>query len=184
MPSALILLAEGAEEIETVVVADILVRGKVNVTIASLTRADSVKCSRNVVIKPDVSLSEVDSSNFDILILPGGLKGAENLSKCNAVGELLKKFEQQNKYIACICAAPTVLATHKIATGNKVTSYPSFEKQLTESGYVYSEDLVVVDNKLITSRGPGTSFEFALTILEKLIDKQCRNSVQQQLLLK
>lgn len=184
MPTALLLLSEGAEEMETVITADVLRRGGIDVTIAGVEGANPVVCSRNVVIKPDVAFDEAIKKDYDVVVCPGGAKGAEHLAASSAVGTLLKKQEQRGSLIACICAAPIALKSHGIGKGKRVTSHPSVDKQLKEAGYNYSEDRVVIDGKLVTSRGPGTTFEFALALVEILAGKEKRDSLIAPMLVK
>jgi len=184
MPTAILLLAEGAEEMEAVISADVMRRAGIEVSIAGVDGTDSVVCSRNVVIKPDVKLTEAVTKDYDVVVCPGGLKGAERLAASETVGKLLKKQEQRGHLIACICAAPLALKSHGIGKGKKITSHPSVDSQLKDAGYAYSEDRVVVDGKLITSRGPGTTFEFALTIVEHLCGKEKSDSLVPPMLVK
>lgn len=138
-----------------------------------------MNCSRNIRIIPDAHLADVFSQQFDIVVLPGGLPGAFTLAQCVQVGQILKAQESRNGWIAAICAAPIALKAHDIYLEHKLTSHPSKADELGPgSGYAYSEDRVVVDRKLITSRGPGTAFEFALTIVEKLISLEKANEVK------
>lgn len=154
-------------------------------TVAGLPDSNPVKCSRDVVIKPEVSLSEAASRGpFDVLVLPGGLGGARALAESAEVGKLLKEQEKEDRLIAAICAAPTALRAHGIGVGKSVTSYPAMEKCMTEGGlYAYKEDKVVVDGKLITSRGPGTAFDFGLRIVEELEGKEKAGEVAKAMLL-
>ncbi|CAH3036380.1 unnamed protein product [Pocillopora meandrina] len=162
--SALVILAEGAEEMEAVITADVLRRGKVKTVIGGLTGADSVVCSRSVVVKPDMSLEDaVKQGPFDAVILPGGLGGSNNLAKSSKVKEILQDQEQSGRIIGAICAAPTALHAHGIGKGKTVTSHPSVKDKL--DGYSYSEDRVVRDGNLVTSRGPGTAFEFGIELV-------------------
>eukprot|EP01137_Pigoraptor_chileana_P037042 Opistho-2@33550 len=183
MPSALVLLADGAEEMETVIIVDVLRRAEIDTFLAGIAGSHEVTCSRRVVIKPDGSLEDAKAKGpFDIIILPGGAKGADNLAESLSVKELLKEQVERDHYIGAICAAPKALAAHGIATGKTITSYPSFKDQLSAT-YTYSEERVVADGKIITSRGPGTSFEFALAIVETLKGKSARDSVAGPMLL-
>ncbi|XP_077509543.1 Parkinson disease protein 7 homolog [Amblyomma americanum] len=182
---ALLILAEGAEEMEAVISADVLRRAGVDVTIAGLGGASPVKCSRNVVVMPDKSLEEAASqAPYDVIVLPGGLKGAESLAASPAVGKLLKEQEQSGRLVAAICAAPIALKSHGIGQGKHVTSHPSKKDEISSGGYKYSEDRVVVDGHLITSRGPGTTFEFALAIVEKLENKAAADKLVPPMLVK
>ena len=179
--TALILLAEGAEEMETVIVADLLRRAKVNVTLASLTPDLLVTCSRNIKISADCSLQDVQGQVFDAVILPGGGKGAEHLAASGEVKELLAAHEKQGKILAAVCAAPTAFKAHGIGKGKKITSYPSFKAKL-EQDYEYLEDRVVVDGNFVTSRGPGTCFEFGFKLAEILVDKNMADQLRSQTL--
>ncbi|KAI8817698.1 DJ-1-like protein [Fimicolochytrium jonesii] len=166
--TALVLLSEGNEEMETVIPMDILRRAGVKVTLAGLNGAGTVTCSRNVKIVPDTALSALQDKNaFDAIILPGGLGGAEAFAKSKEVHNLLESYHSDpNKTVAIICASPIALQASGVAKGKTVTSHPSVKEKLTDYGY--KEDRVVVDGNLITSRGPGTAFEFALAIVKRL----------------
>ncbi|XP_014295172.1 protein dj-1beta [Microplitis demolitor] len=169
--SAILLMADGAEEMEAVITADVLRRAGIEVTIASITGNDCIKCSRDVKICADAQLDAVKNNNFDAVILPGGLGGSKALASSKEVGELLKKQENEGRVIAAICAAPTALKAHGIAQGKQITSYPSMKDQLTDY-YKYSEDIVVTDGNIITSRGPATAYAFGLAIVEKVLNKE------------
>ncbi|XP_018562008.1 protein dj-1beta isoform X2 [Anoplophora glabripennis] len=180
--TALVFLAPGAEEMELVISIDVLRRGGFDVSVAGICDASPiVKCSRGVSVKPDILLSDAKGP-YDILVLPGGLGGAQSMARCKAVGEMLKQQENESRWIAAICAAPTVLKAHGVGLGKSLTSYPSMKDQLKDD-YKYQEDKVVVDGKLITSRGPGTAYDFALTIIDKLIGKEKASEVANAMLL-
>ncbi|TRY62649.1 hypothetical protein TCAL_07947 [Tigriopus californicus] len=185
-PTALVILAEGAEEIETVVIVDVLRRGGVTVTLAGLDADESqaVLCSRNVRILPDCSLAKATNQDqiYDAIILPGGGKGAENLRNSLVVGTLLKDQESSDRIIGAVCAAPTALLQHGIAKGKKITSYPAFKDQLVKD-YEYVEEAVVVDGKIVTSRGPGTCFKFGVTLVEQIAGPDKAAPLGQQMLL-
>ncbi|XP_071805703.1 Parkinson disease protein 7 homolog [Asterias amurensis] len=184
--SALLILASGAEEMETVIPADVLRRGKIDVTIAGLMGTAPVTCSRNVVIVPDKSLEEAEKKGlYDVVILPGGGEGAKNLAESSKVGEILRAHESAGKIIAAICAAPTALLSHGIAKGKTLTSHPAVKEKMEADGtYKYSEDSVVKDGTLITSRGPGTAFNFALALVEELKGKEVAESLVSPMILK
>ena len=185
MPTALVLLAEGAEEMETVITVDVLRRGEVEVTLAEIAGSDPVICSRQVKIVPDKSLDDaLKAGPYDVVVCPGGLGGAKNLSESAAVGILLQEQEKAGRYVAAICAAPTAMKAHKICSGKTVTSHPSVKDKMVDGGYKYSEDRVVADGKLITSQGPGTTFEFGLKIVEKLQGAEKANSLVNPMILK
>lgn len=182
---ALVILSEGAEEMETVISIDVLRRAEVDVTVAGLASSDPVLCSRNVKIVPDVALSDAKKTGpYDVVVCPGGAKGAQNLAESSVVGSVLQEQEKSGRFIGAICAAPIALASHKIGSGKNVTSHPSVKEKLETAGYQYSEARVVQDGKLITSRGPGTTFEFALKIVENLEGSEKAESLIPPMLLK
>ncbi|CAL1540346.1 unnamed protein product [Lymnaea stagnalis] len=181
--TALVFLAEGAEEMETVITVDVLRRGEVDVVLAGIDGDGPVKCSRNVKLVPDKSLRDALHKEYDVLICPGGGLGAENLCKSKEVGKALQEQEKRGGFIAAICAGPTALLAHNVGKGKKITSYPSMADKLKDA-YKYSEDRVVVDGKFITSRGPGTCFEFALAIVEQLKGKEKAHALVKPMLIK
>ncbi|XP_066993999.1 Parkinson disease protein 7 [Anabrus simplex] len=183
--SAVVLLAEGAEEMEFVISADVLRRAGINVTVAGVAGTKPVKCSRDVVISPDASLEEaMKKGPYDAIVLPGGLGGAKKLAESSLVGKFLKEQEKAGRVVAAICAAPTALKAHGIGLGKNVTSYPSTKEQMMEGGkYTYKEEQVVVDGNLVTSRGPATAFVFALAVVEKLLDKAAVEAVAKAMLI-
>jgi 4-methyl-5(b-hydroxyethyl)-thiazole monophosphate biosynthesis len=165
MKRVLVPLAPGFEEIEAVTIIDILRRADVRVTVAG-TVDGPVTGSRGVVIVPDTTLDRAADAAFDMIVLPGGGPGTENLRRDPRIAGLVRAQSDRGGYVAAICAAPTVLGDAGLLTGRRVTSYPSYQSQLTEADY--QTDRVVVDGHLITSRSPGTALEFALTLVEHL----------------
>jgi 4-methyl-5(b-hydroxyethyl)-thiazole monophosphate biosynthesis len=117
-----------------------------------------------------------------MIVLPGGLKGAQTLQKDTRVARLLRALQDNDRYIAAICAAPTVLAAHGMIAGRKLTSHPSVREQL--SGAIYDEGRVVIDGRLVTSQGPGTAMEFAMALVEVLMGRQKVEEVNQVVLAK
>ena len=169
-PRALVLLTEGNEEMEAVIAIDVLRRGGIEVTVAGVDGPEPIRCSRGVVLTPDVSLAEV-SGEFDAVVLPGGAEGARRLARSAVVGELVRRQEKESKWVAAICAAPIALRRHGVFEGRRMTSHPSVREALEGWGD-YSEHPVVEDDKLITSRGPGTAFPFALRIVGALTNAE------------
>ncbi len=171
MKKVLVPLAPGFEEIETVTVVDILRRAGARVTIAG-TEEGPIEGSRGIRLIPDERMEQVDSKEFDLIVLPGGQPGTQNLNDNPRVQTLLKEMNEQKKQIGAICAAPLVLQTAGLLKDKTATSHPSIQKELDGNGIRYSEDRVVVDGNLITSRGPGTAMEFALKLVELLFDRE------------
>ena len=122
---ALVILSPGAEEMETVISVDVLRRAKIEVTLAGLESSDPVECSRSVKIVPDMSLENaMKQGPYNVIVLPGGLGGAKCLSESLKVKELLAQQERNNGFVAAVCAAPSALLCHGIATGKTITSHP------------------------------------------------------------
>jgi len=167
-PSALVLVAQGSEEMEAVISIDVLRRGGIDVTVAGIDSTDPIRCSRGVVISPDVALDSIDG-DFDIVVLPGGAEGAQRLAASAKVGELLRHQEKSGRLVGAICAAPIALQAHGVFENRQLTSHPSVREMLEDWGE-YCEHPVVADGNLITSRGPGTAFPFALRIVGTLTD--------------
>lgn len=182
--TALVILAEGAEEMEAIISIDILRRAGIEVTVAGLLGKDPVKCSRKVVVTPDKALSEVKEHTFDVVILPGGMPGSNSLAASDTVGTILRDHYASGRYIAAICAAPIALESHNIAPGILLTSHPCVKQKLVESGYKYSEDRVVATDRVVTSRGPGTAFEFALKLVELLVGPKTVKEISASMVVK
>lgn len=123
-------------------------------------------------------------NTFDVIVLPGGLGGTEAMSKCPLLGTVLQRQESSpTGLIAAICAAPCALAAHSIALGKRLTSYPAMKTKLTDQYQYVDDELVVQDGKLLTSRGPGTAFVFALRLAELLVGKPKAQEVAKGMLL-
>jgi len=174
---ALVMIADGIEELETVTVTDILVRGGFDVTLASVN-AMQVVAARGLRLTADVLISDV-SDNFDIIVCPGGLKGAENLAQSSVLTEYLEARHEAGKWIAAICASPAlVLAPLKILHTHQATCYPAFHGHLSK----YINQPVVVDRHIITSQGPATAAQFALSIIASLKGQDSANDVAKEAL--
>ncbi|XP_068934963.1 Parkinson disease protein 7 isoform X1 [Petaurus breviceps papuanus] len=183
---ALVILAKGAEEMETVIPVDLMRRAGMKVVVAGLSGKNPVQCSRDVLICPDASLEDAKKEGpYDVIVLPGGNLGAQNLSESADVKTLLKEQEKRKGLIAAICAGPTALLAHEISFGCKVTTHPlAKDKMMNGNRYTYSENRVEKDGTILTSRGPGTSFEFGLAIIEELMGKEVADQVKGPLVLK
>ena len=165
-PRALVILAEGAEEMEATIVVDVLRRAEIDVVLAGLDGPAPVRCSRGVLLVPDAALSAI-SGEFDALVLPGGKGGADRLAASPAAGELLRAHAAAGRLVAAICAAPIALAAHGLFAGRRMTCHPSVNDVVSAHGQLTSAP-VVDDGQLVTSQGPGTAFLFALHLVERL----------------
>jgi len=179
MSKVLVLLSPGFEEIEAVTIIDILRRGEIEVVVAGLEK-ENVTGSHNISINCDIFYKDVKINDFDFLILPGGQPGTNNLKSNPVVIEWLQMFNKENKIIGAICAAPNVLKEASIVDRVKITSYPA-EKDNFESKY-YSEQNVVKDKNIITSRGVGTAIDFALELVNNIKGKNVRDELAAKIL--
>ena len=181
MKKVALFLANGFEEIEALGTVDILRRAQIDVVTVSITDDKTVTGAHNVQVVVDNTFSDIDFSDFDMLILPGGMPGAKNLNKHEELKKLLNEFNSKNKLIAAICAAPMVLGGLGLLDGKRSTCYPGFEPELI--GAKITGENVVVDENIITGKGPGLVFDFGLRIVEQLLGLQVRQEVQSGLLL-
>lgn len=164
MAKVYLFLADGFEEVEAFTVVDLLRRAGIEMIMVSITNSKTVTGSHQITTIADALFDEVDYSDSDMLILPGGMPGTRNLSEHVALGNLLSLFHQEKKPLAAICAAPSVLGTKGLLKGKKATCYPGFEEKL--DGADIKNLSVVVDGNLITSKGLGTAIDFSLAIIE------------------
>jgi 4-methyl-5(b-hydroxyethyl)-thiazole monophosphate biosynthesis len=180
MARVLVPLANGCEELEAVTIIDLLRRAGIDVVTAGLTDG-LVTASRGVVLLPDSTLDQVLGDEFDMIVLPGGLPGADNLDADPRIHTLLQRMAEQDRYTAAICAAPKVLMNAGLLDGRKATAYPGLiDGQLAASSQL-SGDAVVTDGRVVTSRGPGTAMDFALTLIELLLGSDQRRAVEEPL---
>ncbi len=180
MANILIPLAEGFEELEAITVIDLLRRAGFNVITAGLDDKP-VRASRQNVLIPDTSIEKVMDQQFDLIVLPGGLPGADNLRDNENIQKLIRQQHQLNKKIAAICAAPKALASAGILNGKKITCYPGALNEIDSSDFTISGNAIEIDDNVITSRGPGTAMDFALTLIEQVGNLELRKTVEAQL---
>ncbi len=171
----LILLAQGCEEIEAVTVIDLLRRAGITVVSAGLDKLEIV-ASRGVKLLADTTLELAQQQSFEMIVLPGGQPGTNNLRADARVISLLQQMAQQNKYLAAICAAPSVLAYAGLLNGRRATCYPGCLDDYPE--VQLQTGAIVEDGKLITSRSPGTAMDFALLLIERLAGLEKRLEVE------
>ncbi len=172
----LVPLAEGFEEIETMSIVDVLRRAGHDVVLAGIP-GSIITGSRGVRVLADKMLKDIDENDFDVLVLPGGYPGYINLGKSQRVSDIIKKFNEKQKTVAAICAAPSVLAKAGVLNDRKATIYPGMEKEIPRP----RGDRVVVDGNIITGQGPGAAMEFALKIVEVLDGKEKAEKLKRDL---
>ena len=184
--SALICLAPGSEETEAVTTIDLLVRGGVKVTTASVASDGSltIVCSRGVKLLADAPLVEVADGDFDIIVLPGGIKGAECFRDSTLLVETVRQFHLSGRIVAAICAAPaTVLVPHNLFPIGNMTGFPALKEHIPAEQW--QDKRVVWDPRvnLLTSQGPGTSIDFALKMIDLLVGREKAYEVASQLVM-
>ena len=180
MPKIIVPISNGFEEIEAINVIDICRRANIEVKIAAVEELLTVG-AHNIKIQADCKIEDINSDDFDMIVLPGGLPNAFTLAENNKVQSLLKEFKEKKKKIAAICAAPYALHKADVLNEN-FTCYPSFEEKIRLNGY-HNNDSIVIDNDVITSRGPATAMIFALEIVNILCGEETYNQVKNGLLL-
>ncbi len=178
-----VFMAPGFEEMELTITVDILRRAEIDVKTVSLaTGTDPVKGSRGIHMLPDLSCKNFDVNDYDMIVLPGGLEGTRNLGQSEMVIKAVQQAHKTGKFVAAICAAPAVLVKAGIAAGRCLTSHPAARDHM--SGVKYSEERVVCDEKIITSRAAGTTFEFAFALMRELLGEQAVEKVNPGVLAK
>lgn len=181
MAQVAVMLADGFEEIEALAVVDILRRGGVDAWMVSIMGRMDVDGSHEIRVIADMVYEAMDFSNVDMLVLPGGLKGKENLENYKPLQELIRKFVQENKYVSAICAAPTILGHMGLLQGKSACCYGGMENEL--EGAKVSYDKVVKDGKIITSRGMGTAVEFGLALLAEFKGQDTADELAKKIML-
>ena len=175
MPSVLLPLAHGSEDLEAITVLNILRRAGIEAVSASLD-GQAIRGSRGTLLIPDTSLDEAIKRRFDMVVLPGGQPGTNNLKADARIIKLVKDMAAEGRYVCAICAAPSILAVAGLLDGKRATSFPGALDAFPRVSQ--QPQAVVEDGKLITSRGPGTAMDFALTLVERLSGRSKRHEVE------
>ena len=178
MPSVLIPMVDGFEEIEAITAIDLLRRAEIEVYTAGFGKKSSTG-SHAITVETDIDIDEVKARYYDALLLPGG-PGVKALKEDTRVLDLIQDFSRSDKVVAAICAAPSVLAKVGLLRGKTVACFPSVESELGDS--TLSQEEVVVDGKIITSRGAGTAIPFALAVIEALTSADVAADVAEKII--
>lgn len=181
MKRVLLILSRGFEELEAVAPLDLLRRAGIEVVSASAQPDLLVEGGRGVRIQADRLLDGCLAESWDLIVLPGG-PGVKDLRKDTRVLDLVRRSHGAGIPLAAICAAPAILADAGVAGGHVLTSFPGVKEEVKAKAKAYSEDRVVVDGKVITSRGAGTAEEFALALVEYLSGREEAEKVQKSIL--
>ena len=182
MSKVLVPIANGNEDIETITIIDVLRRGGLTVTVASVHESKQIVAAHGSKLEADVLLTDVADQMFDAIVLPGGMPGAEHLRDCALLVDMLEKHDIQDTLLAAICASPAVVfGTHGFLVDKQATCYPGFEGGLTGAEYIANEP-VVMDGNILTGKGPAAAIVFSLTVLGNLKGYEAAQSVADGLL--
>ncbi|HHX13552.1 MAG TPA: DJ-1/PfpI family protein [Clostridiales bacterium] len=177
----LVHLAEGFEEVEALTVVDLLRRAGIDCKTVSVTGRLPVNGAHGVQVTADLLFDQADYKAAEMIVLPGGLPGTDNLAAHSGLTAAILDFAEQDKPLAAICAAPSILGGLGLLKGRNAVIYPGLEGKLT--GAVVGRDNVVTDGNITTSKGPGTAMEFALELIRRLKGKDAAQTVRQGVLL-
>ena len=179
MAKVAVFIADGSEEVEAITPVDLLRRAKVEVDVVSVMPVLEITASRDIKIKADKLIDEINFDDYDMLVLPGGVRGTNNLNACEELKKQLKRFNDQGKGIAAICAAPTVFAGLGLLNGKTSTCNPGFWDELRSNGANVIEDSkVVVNGNIITSQAMGTSVDFGLALVGYLLGEEAKETLR------
>jgi len=178
---ALIAVADGVEDLECVTLIDVLRRADIEVLVASIEERRMITCARGTRLTADAMLVDVLAQDFDLIVLPGGMPGAQHLADFEPLAERVRKQAKAGELFAAICAAPALaLQRYGVLRQRRMTCYPAFSDRL--SGCTFVDEAVVVYGNCITSQGPGTALAFALTLVEQLVGRGTRTEVAKAML--
>lgn len=177
MPRVLVPLAEGFEELEAITVTDLLARAGIEVVTAGL-KPGPVRASRGTTVVPNTDLDSALEQDYDMIVLPGGQPGANNLQADPRVLSTIRKMSDTGKIVAAICAAPKALAEAGVLDNKNATCFPGSIDTKKYPSINVTNDSIVSDDNIVTSRGPGTAMDFALNLIERLSGTKIRDQVE------
>ncbi len=180
MKKIAIFFAEGYEEIEALTVVDLCRRANIQIDMVSVTDSLQVTGAHGIAVTMDKMIFEVDFSSLDMIVLPGGMPGTRNLEQVPLLMEQVKAFAETGKYIAAICAAPSVFGHLGLLSGKNACCYPGFEEELTGANVSFNR--CESDGNIITSRGMGCAIDFSLKIIEKLKGEDVASQIGRQII--
>ncbi len=179
MKKVSVVLAEGFEEIEALTVVDLLRRAKIYVDTVSISDDYMVHGSHGIAVQTEDLFEEIDFDDFDMIVLPGGMPGTANLKSHPGVRKVVEDFAQNGKYVAAICAAPTILAELGLLKGKRVTCYPSVEEEI--QGAILVGAPVMIDGDIITGQAAGSATDFALKLIDALAGSKKAKEVAEEI---
>jgi 4-methyl-5(b-hydroxyethyl)-thiazole monophosphate biosynthesis len=179
MAKIAVFIADGSEEVEAITPVDLLRRAKIDCDVVSVMEGNTVTASRGIVITADKNIKDIDFAEYDMLVLPGGIKGTENLGSTKALTDALVEFNKTGKGIAAICAAPTIFSGMGLLAGKEATCNPGFFDVLEKEGALVDKDAPVVrSGNIITSQAMGTSHDFGLEIVKYFAGEEAASSLK------
>ncbi len=182
-PKVALMMADGTEECEALIVLDLLHRSGIECDLISVQQKTAIVSSHEVVVICDATVRETNLDDYDAIVLPGGMPGMENLYKSSDLIEAIHSFADDEKLLAAICASPTILAREDLLENVHATAYPSFQKYLVDDGAILEpRKCVVQDGSIITSRGLGCAFEFAYAIIKYLVPSTNIEELKEQII--
>lgn len=173
-------LATGFEEVEALTAADLLRRVGVETALVSVTGEKTVQGAHGIKIEADMIFEDANYSGCELIVLPGGMPGTKNLAAHRGLCNKIKEFNDNDRLIAAICAAPMVLGGLGLLEGRNATIYPGMEEFL--NGANHTAGKVVTDKNIITSMGPGTAMDFGLALVERLCGPQAAENLRKDLI--
>ncbi|MBQ4216683.1 MAG: DJ-1/PfpI family protein [Clostridiales bacterium] len=179
MAKIAVFIADGSEEVEAITPVDLLRRAKLECDTVSVMESNTITASRGVVITADKNIKDIDFADYDMLVLPGGIKGTENLGSTAALTDAVLDFARNGKAVAAICAAPTIFSGLGLLKGVPATCNPSFFDKLEADGAVVDKDAPVVrSGNIITSQAMGTSHDFGLEIVKYFAGEEAASTLK------
>lgn len=175
-------LADGFEEMEAITVVDIMRRSGIDIKTISIADTIEVRGAHSIKVIADGLFEKANHMDADMIVLPGGMPGTLNLETHLGLRDILLDFSAKNKYIAAICAAPSILGKMGLLADREATCYPSFERHLKKA--ITLDDAVVQHGNIITSRGPGTAIDFALKLVEVLVDYETVEDLKESMIIR
>lgn len=179
---ATLFLAEGFEIIEALTVVDLCRRAGIDIETVSITGKKEVESSHKITVMADALLENINFDQVSMMILPGGMPGTKNLEACEELMEQLDAFNDSERYISAICAAPSIFAHRGYLKGRPACSFPAFEEHLAEGGAVVNRNEVTVTGHMIMSRGMGCAIPFGLAIVERLAGSEKAAEVREKII--
>lgn len=182
MNEVIVFMTNGTEEVEALTVVDMLIRAGIKAVVSSIDSTYTITGSHGITIKADTTFEDIDWNEVKMIVLPGGMPGTNRLMDCEKLCNKIKEFNRDGKMLAAVCAAPSILGVNGILNGKNATCYPGYEEKLLGANYI--KQPVVRDGNIITSRGLGTTIEFAAEIIKCLDSEEKAEALLRKIIYK